>query len=80
MRKFDNKAALIEAKAQAQHQANLTSGGIFGSDGKRISDFEIERRDALTKTLFVGAAYAKLYGLPESISAWYIEGFGYSPV
>lgn len=79
MQRYADKAALIEAKAQAQHAANLAHGGVFDADCSRCSDIAIERQDAQSKVLYVGAPYSKFHGLPETISAWYIQGFGYSP-
>lgn len=76
--KYATKTELIEAKAQAQHFSNLTSGGIYDYDLNRISDIQKERACAALKVTFVGSQYAKLMGLPESKNAWYIAGFGYA--
>lgn len=79
MTKFPDLDALVEAKAQASHQANLTCGGVFGEDGQRTSNLGVEREYARTLPVFVSAHYAKAHGLPESLAAWYIRGFGYAP-
>jgi hypothetical protein len=74
MRSFKTKAELIEAKAQAQHEANLSYGGVFNADGSRYSDIETERQVAASRVAWCGRGYERFYGLPHA--GWYIPGFG----
>lgn len=82
MKRFDTASELVEANAQMKHDANLRNGGVFiEKDGKSIpySDLELERKWASTSMVFVHADYAKIDGIPESVSCYYIKGVGYTP-
>lgn len=81
MRKFNSKEELIEAKAQAQHAANLESGGVFDENGERYSDIETERHWAAIRVARApGGGHNQFYAVPEEIPCHYIPGFGYAPL
>ena len=82
MKQYNNIDELIEARAQAQHRANLENGGVFGADGKRFSDIEVERRVSKRRgTGYVSKERAKsILGVELSdgaLCARYIRNFGY---
>lgn len=75
MKKFNNKAELIEAKAKAMHGANLTHGGVFDSEGNRYSNIKNELGAAAAKTRYVPPALA---AMNNGAFGWVIQGFGYA--
>ena len=77
--KFPTVDALIEARAQQSHHANLTSGGVYGEDGQRWSDIEIERQVAKSRgTGYTHKDYAFTVGL--DCTCRYIKFVGYCPL
>lgn len=63
IKQYQTLEELIEGKAQAQHEANLLRGGVFGKDGNRFSDIdiEIERIVAARKgTMYVSVEVAEM--------------------
>ena len=82
MQRFKTAAELVEAKAQAMHLANLTSGGVFveNADGteERYSNLDAERRWAPTKLHYVFETLAKFDRIPEAVTCYYIEHIGYT--
>ena len=82
MKQYNNIDELIEARAQAQHRANLENGGVFGADGKRFSDIEVERRVSKCRdTGYVSKEHA-IHTLEFELSdgalcARYIRNIGY---
>jgi hypothetical protein len=77
MQAFKTKAALIEAVAQYQHQANLESGGVFDAEGNRFSDLNVERRVAASQSFtWVSPHYSGAMGKP---AGWHYRNFGYVP-
>ena len=82
MKQYNSIDELIEARAQAQHRANLEHGGVFGADGKRFSDIEVERRVSKYRgTGYVSKEHAKsILGFKLSdgtLCARYIRNIGY---
>ena len=82
MKQYNNVDELIEARAQAQHSANLDHGGVFGADGKHFSDIEVERRVSKRRgTGYVSKEHAKhTLGFElsdDALCARYIKNFGY---
>ena len=82
MKQYNTIEELIEARAQAQHRANLECGGVFGADDKRFSDINAERRVSERKgTGYVSKEHAKSmlgFELSEgALCARYIRNFGY---
>jgi hypothetical protein len=73
---FPTIGALIEARAQQSHLANLTAGGVFGEDGQRWSDIEIERAVAKERgTAYTHKDYAFVVGL--NCTCRYIKYVGF---
>ena len=82
MKQYNTIEELIEARAQAQHRANLECGGVFGADDKRFSDINVERRVSERKgTTYTSKEHAKsMIGIELSdgaLCARYIKNFGY---
>lgn len=82
MKQFLTIDELIEAKAQAQHRANLDYGGVFNADGSRFSDIDVERRVAKRRgtTHVYTEAAKRVIGVELSEGtefAQYIKNFGY---
>lgn len=75
MKRFNTKSELIEAKAKAMHEANLTHGGVFDDEGNRFSSLANERMAAASKVAWVSPHYAAALRKP---AGWNIEGFGYA--
>ena len=82
MKQYPTIDDLIEARAQAHHQANLTCGGVFDADGDRVSHIDGERRVAIKRgTTYTSREYAPHtlgFELSEGAkAARYIRNFGY---
>ena len=81
MKQFETIDAMIEARAQSTHEANLLRGGVFDSNDNRWSDIEAERRYAAKHLIYVHANHAKMVlGARLSdgaLCARYIQNFGY---
>ena len=80
MTKFNSREELQQAYGQLKHENNLNYGGVFNSDGTPYSSLDFEIEYAGKSIFYTHADHAKYKGIPETVTSFYINGFGYCEV